>query len=119
MKSNITNLPSFEWRYEINQTLLIKAFYTLIPTGVAFNMIQIFVYLRQKFSKNSMCIYLVAISLNNIFVLVSTALRFANSIEKFDYEENTDIGCRMAQFFIRLFYHGCSWLNFLFTLDRL
>ena len=117
--TNSTPFYNFEWRYEINQTLLLISLFTLMPSGVLMNITQILVYLRKKFSKNSMAVYLIAISLNNIFILVSTSLRFANAIKVFSYEENTDIGCRLAQFFIRFFYNSCSWLNFLLTFDRL
>lgn len=114
-----TNSDLFERRYDINQTLLLISLYTLMPSGVFMNLTQILVYLGKKFSKNSMSVYLIAISLNNIFILISTSLRFANAIKTFSYVENTDIGCRLAQFFIRYFYNSCSWLNFLFSFDRL
>lgn len=110
---------SFEWRYETNQTLLIVALYTLMPFGILMNIVQLFVYFRQKFFRNSMSIYQIAVSLKNILVLISTSLRFTKSIKIYSYEENTNIGCRLAQFFIRFFYTGCTRLNFLLTLDRL
>lgn len=120
MSSFSTNLSaSFEWRYVVNQSLLIAAFYTLIPAGIVMNTIQIFVYFRKKFIKNSMTPFLITLSLNSIFVLVSISLRFANKIKIFTYEENTDLGCKLASFFIRLFLSGCFWLNFLLTIERL
>ncbi|RMZ93128.1 lysophosphatidic acid receptor 6, partial [Brachionus plicatilis] len=110
---------SFEWRYKVNQSLLQIALYTLMPIGVAMNTIQIFVYLRKKFVKNSMNPFLIALPLNSIFVLILISLRFADTIQIFNYEQNTDIGCKFASFFIRLFLSGCFWLNFLLTIDRL
>lgn len=112
------SLPEYHWRHEANQVLLLYSLYILMPLGIIFNTVQTCVYCRKKFFKNSMSVYLITISINNILVLITTSLRFINYIEIYDYHENTEIGCRLAQFWIRLFYCGCFWLLFLLTLDR-
>ncbi|CAF1028345.1 unnamed protein product [Brachionus calyciflorus] len=117
MNSSIQN--TFERRNQINQTLLIAALYSIIPIGIIFNITQILVYLRRKFTETTMSIYCTTISINNILVLIATGLRFISAIKIYDYEENTYIGCKLASFFIRVVYCACTWLNFLFTLDRL
>ncbi|CAF0887276.1 unnamed protein product [Brachionus calyciflorus] len=118
MNTTIQN-QSFVRRNQSNQTLLLSALYSIIPFGILFNLTQITVYLRKKFTKSTMSIYYIAISTNNILVLTTVCLRFIAAIKIYDYEENTYIGCKLASFCIRVVFNACTWLNFLLTLDRL
>ncbi|CAF0708233.1 unnamed protein product [Brachionus calyciflorus] len=104
---------------QVNQTLLLAALYSIMPLGIFLNITQFIVYLRKKFTESTMSIFCIAISTNNILVLITVFLRFIAAIKIYDYEENTYIGCKLASFCIRVVFHACTWLNFLLTLDRL
>ncbi|CAF0932882.1 unnamed protein product [Brachionus calyciflorus] len=118
MSVNIRNI-SLEWRFEINQRLLFYSSYTLLPFGIILNKILIFFHLRKNYINSNIRCFYIFISLNSIFALTITLVRFIGQIEIYTFEENTEIGCKLVQFFTRIAYSASSWLNFLLTIDRL
>lgn len=108
-----------EWSYNLNKKLCTYSLFTILPLGIIFNLIQILVYIRKKFSLKSMSFYYIAIALNNVLILIITGVRFLAKIDFYDFEENTRIGCMLISYLERVVINASPWLNFLLTIDRL
>lgn len=109
----------FTWRLNTNQKLLIYSNFTFIPIGILFNLIQCLIFFRKNLIGTTMSVYYIVMSINNIFMLSATALRFVTKIEIYNFKEESKLGCKLAGFSIRYAFHGSSWLKFLASLDRL
>ena len=92
---------------------------TVIPVGIALNILSSIVFMRKKFSKMTMGFYNIVISIVNIiFSIFGVLVFFGQSIGK-DLSLISDFSCIFLSFAIRVFSQMSSWMNVFVTVDRM
>jgi len=87
----------------------------VIPIGIALNIVSSIVFLRKKFSKQTMGFYNIAISIVSIIFAVFGMLNYIGN----DLALKSDFSCIFLSFGQRVFSQMAAWMNVFVTVDRM
>lgn len=103
---------------KMDQIILNYSTFIFFPIGILINIFQIIFFFRKKYFKTTMGPYFIAISSNNIIALSMTIMRFIRLEDFYTQFSQVSLSCKIIPFMTRMAFQACSWLNFLYTLDR-
>lgn len=92
---------------------------TVIPVGIALNILSSIVFMRKKFSKITMGYYNIVISMVNILSSIFGTLNYIGQAIGKDLTLISDFSCIFLTFGMRIFAQMSSWMNVFVTVDRM
>jgi hypothetical protein len=107
-----------EFLINITNKFLNIACLTIIPIGITLNLINIFIFSRNRLNKTLMGFYYTALSITSIVVLVMNFIYFYGTSLGNSFSLIHDLTCRLGLYFIRVCVQVASWLHVLIALDR-
>lgn len=116
---NLDSLAYIQWSIKTSKEFLYYVNLIIVPLGIVFNFLNLFVFSRKRFKNDTMGFYYTLLAILDIFVLIMLFLGFFGiSIDR-DFTEISNFSCKAISYFLRVFIHMSSWLNVLITVDRL
>ena len=117
---NLTQDQIFLLNLNISRVeLLYYTCITVIPCGIALNIISSIVFMRKKFSKKTMGFYNIVISIVNIIFAVFAALNYTGIALGKDLTLMSGFSCVFLTYGQRVFSQMSSWMNVFVTVDRM
>ena len=116
---NIKNIKPAKSNTDISKKMWLYGSPFILAVGTIGNSMSIFVMLRKRFRKNTICFYLILLAIVDTCVLyVGLLPHLINSITTEKIEHMSEAACKMRRFMTYFTSHLDSWIMVCLTIER-